>query len=145
MPEQNNSSISKYEKRILIVEDDAMLRELYEELLKSEGYEVDAAQDGEQGIIAIDKGGYDLIILDVILPGKDGLTILKEIKKHTPLEKNGPIIVLSNLGQDEIIKECFENGASGFLIKSALAPDQILQEVKRFTSESPIQEPVIPK
>lgn len=128
--------LSRFEKKILVVEDDTILRELYEELLKSEGYVVDLAIDGEEGFTAISKGGYNLVLLDVMLPRKDGLTILKELKENPPVVKNGPIVILSNLGQDEIIKQCFEFGAGGYLIKSALAPDQVLKEVERFISSN---------
>src|SRR3990167_5866710 len=86
-------------KRILVVEDERYLRELYVEILKEEGYEVDWAADGEEGYQAMYNGGYDLVLLDIILPKMDGLKILKKLKHETPPQKpNGVIIVLSNLG-----------------------------------------------
>lgn len=122
-------------QKILVVEDDEFLRELYEELLKGEGYEVSLAEDGEQGLQSISQGGFDLILLDIMLPKMDGLEVLRRIKVKAPLQKNGPTVLLTNLGQDSIIKEGFALGASGYLIKSAMNPDQVLSEVKVFLNK----------
>lgn len=123
-------------KRILIIEDDQFLREFYQELLQSEGYNVDVAEDGEVGMQKLRAGGFDLVLLDIMLPKKDGVTILRENKTQPPQTPNGSIVVLTNLGQDSIIKQCFELGASGYLIKSALNPDQVLSEIKSFLQKS---------
>lgn len=119
-------------KKILIVEDDQFLREFYQELLQGEGFEVDVAPDGEVGFNKLHQGGFDLVLLDIMLPKKDGIEILKENKMSAPSAANGPIVVLTNLGQDAIIKTCFDLGASGYMIKSALNPDQVLTEVKNY-------------
>lgn len=119
-------------KRVLIVEDDQFLREFYQELLETEGLVVDAAGDGDTAISKIHEGGFDLILLDIMLPKKDGLQILKETKVNPPVNPNGPIVVLTNIGQDAIIKNCFDAGAAGYMIKSALNPDQVLQEIHNY-------------
>lgn len=123
-------------QRILVVEDDEFLRELYDELLKGEGYEVTLAVDGEQGLTQITEGGFDLVLLDIMLPKMDGLEILRNVKNKPPKLKNGPTVLLTNLGQDSIIKEGFALGASGYLIKSAMNPDQVLSEVKVFLNKN---------
>lgn len=123
-------------QRILVIEDDEFLRELYDELLKGESYEVSLAVDGEEGLKYISEGGYDLVLLDIMLPKMDGLEILRHIKDKPPKIVNGPIVLLTNLGQDSIIKEGFALGASGYLIKSAMNPDQVLSEVKVFLNKS---------
>lgn len=123
-------------QRILVVEDDQFLRELYDELLREEGYEVDLAPDGEIGLSKIIKGGYELILLDIMLPKIDGLEILRRVKKQGSENPNGSTVLLTNLGQDSIIKEGFNLGASGYLIKSAMNPDQVLSEVKVFLNKS---------
>lgn len=120
------------QKRVLIVEDDQFLREFYEELLVSEGMKVETAAEGETAASKMHEGGFDLILLDIMLPKKDGLTILREVKVNPPLKANGPIVVLTNIGQDAIIKNCFEAGAAGYMIKSALNPDQVLQEIHNY-------------
>lgn len=125
-------------QKILVVEDDQFLRELYDELLKEEGYEVTLAEDGEKGLAQMQKGGFDLVLLDIMLPKIDGLEILRRVKNKPPEKQNGPTVLLTNLGQDSIIKEGFSLGASGYLIKSAMNPDQVLSEVKVFLSKSSI-------
>lgn len=120
------------QKRILIVEDDQFLREFYQELLSEEGYVVDSAADGEIGLAKLQQGGFNLVLLDLMLPKKDGVSLLREIKLKSPQKPNGAIVVLTNLGQESLIKQCFDLGASGYLIKSALNPDQVLSEIKSY-------------
>lgn len=120
------------QKKILIVEDDQFLREFYQELLQQEGYLVDVAADGEVGSAKMNTGGYDLVLLDIMLPKKDGVTLLKELKFKSPQKPIGAVVVLTNLGQESLIKQCFDLGASGYLIKSALNPDQVLEEIKSY-------------
>ncbi len=123
-------------KKILVVEDDQFLREFYQELLEGEGYTVDTAMDGETAANKINQGGYNLVLLDIMLPKKDGTQILRETTMRPPKNANGPIVCLTNLGQDSVIKECFELGAAGYLIKSALNPDQVLTEIKSYLTKS---------
>ena len=118
--------------RILLVEDDQFTRELYETLLKEQGYELDVCQDGESGFLKAVEGGYDLILLDIMLPGKDGLTFLRELRRLKPKKDNKRIVMLTVLDQDEFIKTAFKLGADGYLMKSALTPDGVLEEVKAF-------------
>lgn len=118
--------------RILLVEDDQFLREFYQELLTSEGYEVQTAADGELASQLIHTGGWNLILLDLMLPKKDGLQVLRELQAIPAQTANGPIVVLTNLGNDTVINQAFSAGATGYLIKSALNPDQILSEVHSY-------------
>jgi DNA-binding response OmpR family regulator len=119
--------------RILIVEDDKFLSDLYQDLLTGEGYQVEIAEDGEVGEKKMAAGGYDLVLLDIMMPKKDGLTVLKTLTDDQK-KKSGQIVMLTNLGQEAIIKEGFSLGAAGYLIKSALAPDQVLSEIRNFLS-----------
>lgn len=124
------------QKKILIVEDDQFLREFYQELLQKEGYFVDAAGDGETALSKIRTNEYHLVLLDLMLPKKDGLQILRDLKIVPAKSFDVIIVVLTNLGQDSIIKQCFELGADGYLIKSALNPDQVLAEVKSYLEKN---------
>jgi CheY-like chemotaxis protein len=119
-------------KRILVVEDDEFLRDFYKELLTGEHYNVDVAEDGEIAANKIHEGGYDLVLLDIMLPKKDGIQILTELKTNPSQHLNKSIVMLTNLGQDTVIKQCFDLGANGFLIKSALNPDQVLVEIGNY-------------
>lgn len=116
--------------KILIVEDDQFLREFYQELLMAEGYSIDVAADGEIALQKIWNLDFDLILLDIMLPKKSGVDILHEMKTHPAKSQNIKVVILTNLGQDSVIKECFSLGAVGYLIKSALNPDQVLVEIK---------------
>lgn len=122
--------------RILVVEDDQFLRDLYNELLTEEGYTVELAGDGEEGHMKASAGGFDLVLLDIMLPKIDGLEVLRRLKNTPPKVHNGPVVLLTNLGQDAIIKEGFSLGATGYIIKSAMTPDQVLNEVKVFLKKS---------
>lgn len=119
-------------KKILIVEDDQFLREFYQELLQGEGYMVDIAGDGEVALKKIWESDFDLVLLDIMLPKKDGVQVLNDLKMHPAKSPNLVIVVLTNLGQDTIIKRCFDLGAAGYLIKSAMNPDQVLTEIKSY-------------
>lgn len=128
--------MTEVKAKILIVEDDQFLREFYQELLQAEGYVVDAAGDGEVALSKIQSNEYNLVLLDIMLPKKDGIQILKDLKIKGAKSPNVIIVALTNLGQDAIIKECFELGANGYLIKSALNPDQVLTEIKNYLNTS---------
>lgn len=120
-------------KRILVVEDEKELRELYIEILKQEGYDVVGAIDGEEGYRAMYEGGYDLVMLDVMLPKMDGFKILEKLNRETPPKKpNHAVIILTNLGHDLTVAKGVSFGVRGYLVKSEYTPDQIIKEVKNF-------------
>ena len=116
--------------KILIVDDDLYIRELYEEVLKDAGYEVSTAVDGEDGLSKVKVGGFDLILLDVMMPKLDGLGVLQKLSELSPKPTNGPIILLTNLSHDPIINEAMQHGASTYMIKADVTPDQLLAKVK---------------
>ncbi len=124
-------------KKILIVEDDQFLREFYQELLTGEGYTIDTAADGEIGEAKLRQGGWNLVLLDIMLPKKDGLHILQDLKANPPTAKNGQIIVLTNLGNDTVASQAFALGANGFLFKSSMNPDEVLKQISSFLQKPP--------
>jgi two-component system response regulator ResD len=117
--------------RVLIIEDEHDLRSLYAEILTNAGYNVDQAPDGEVGMDKIKNTPWNLMLLDIMLPGKDGLRMLKEMKEN-PANKKGPVVIITNLNSEHIIQEAFNLGADGYLIKSEITPDKIIDEVKEF-------------
>jgi two-component system, cell cycle response regulator len=118
-------------KKILVIEDDQFIRELYIDILLDEGYNVEHAVDGEEGYQKMHAGGYDLVLLDIMLPKMDGIKILDKLKNETPpVIPNAAVLVLSNLGQETIIGNAISLGARGYLIKSDHTPDQVIQKVK---------------
>jgi CheY-like chemotaxis protein len=118
-------------KKIILIEDEADIRMLYREVLCGAGYRVEDAADGITGSTKLKTGQWDLLLLDIMLPGKDGIKILKEIKAN-PNVKKGAIVALSNLNSDAIIKEAFSEGIDGYLIKSEMTPDKLIEEVNGF-------------
>jgi DNA-binding response OmpR family regulator len=118
-------------KNVLLIEDEADIRALYAEVLRSEGFNVIEAADGSTGLIKAVSEPWDILLLDIILPGSDGVNVLKKIKENPSL-KDKPVVLLTNLGVDNIINECFEIGAAGYLIKSEITPDKVVEEVNTF-------------
>lgn len=117
--------------KILIVEDDTFIRELYEDLFRDEGLTVKSVVDGVAAREVLQNEGFDITLLDIMLPRVNGMTILREADE-TVKRNLGKVILLTNLGQDAVIKEGFELGAKGYLIKSALTPDEVVKEVRAF-------------
>jgi len=120
-------------KKILVVEDEQYLRDLYVELLTEEGYTVDFAEDGQIGYQKILDNIYDLVLLDLIMPRMPGITLLKKLEEENYDQKQKQkIVVLTNLGQENVIAEAISMGVRGYIIKSDVTPDKILSEVKYY-------------
>jgi len=118
-------------KKILVIEDEKTLRFLIVQTLLQEGFEVEEAIDGEEGIQKLKKNKPDFILLDLILPGINGYEVLSKIKRDSDLESI-PVIILSNLGQEEEIKRGLNLGAVDYLIKAHFTLDQIVARIKKF-------------
>lgn len=117
-------------KNIIIIDDDQYIRELYEEILKEAGYEVDTAKDGLEGFEKLHEGGYDMVVMDVIMPKLDGIGILTKLEEEPPKKKNGPIVLLTNLANDPAVEEAMQKGAESFFIKANITPEDFLNKVK---------------
>lgn len=127
--------------RILIVEDDLFLRELYIETLTSEGYTVENASDGEEGLNKIKAGGYDLVLLDIILPKIDGIQIMKTIQAGGgTTQPNKAVVFLTNLDNADEIKEALQLG-KGYIIKSQITPAELIIKVKSYLGVNSDQPP----
>lgn len=117
-------------KHILLVEDDPFIRDMYSTKLKEIGFSVDTAKTGKESIKKADKRKPDLILLDIVLPHKDGWAILKEIKQKQEL-KDTLVIMLTNLGQKVEVEKGIKLGAEKYLIKAHYTPKQVAEEVKK--------------
>jgi two-component system alkaline phosphatase synthesis response regulator PhoP len=119
-------------KNILIIEDDQLLRSLCSKKLITEGFNVDAAIDSQQGLEKINKNRPDLILLDLVLPGMSGFEVLKIVKAN-PDKKIAdiPVVILSNLGQESDIAKGRELGATDYLIKATTTTDEIVDKIKK--------------
>lgn len=125
-------------KKILLVEDEDFIRELYARQLTKGGFSVKIAVDGQAGLETLKVEQFDLLLLDIMLPGINGLQLLREFKTQNP---TSPMItiLLTNLGQEAVIKEGFELGAQAYLIKASYTPDQVVNEVRNalFGNQTP--------
>ncbi|MFZ3044154.1 MAG: response regulator [Minisyncoccia bacterium] len=121
--------------KILVVEDEKPLAEVFEEKLKREGYFVDIATDGEMAISMAKESHPDAIVLDLRLPKKDGFEVLGEIKKDDLL-KMIPVIVVSNLMLDTDIKRAFSLGAADYYVKSEHPINAIVEKIVGAVSKS---------
>ena len=117
------------DKKILLIEDEDFIRDLYQRQLTKAGFNVKTAADGQTGLQTLQTDKFDLLLLDIMLPGMNGLQLLREFKTRNP---TSPMItiLLTNLGQETVIKEGFELGAQAYLIKASYTPDQVVSEVK---------------
>lgn len=118
-------------KKILLVEDDALMKQLYRDLLAKEGYSVDTATDGEEGFNKMKKGGWDLVLLDFVLPKLDGLQIMKKLQTDPPENKNKSIVFLTNLEHSKDINDAAKF-VNGVIIKSDLNPEEFLSKIKSY-------------
>lgn len=119
-------------KRILLVEDDESLRHMYKLILSKEGYDVTVTNDGVQGLAKAREGGFDLILLDLMMPNLDGIGVLKGLKEEPPRKSNGPTVILSNAGYDKVAKEAEDLGAAAFLMKADMLPQDLVAKVKKY-------------
>ncbi|MBI2018458.1 response regulator [Candidatus Daviesbacteria bacterium] len=116
-------------KKIILIEDENFIRDLYVRQLTKAGFQVKSAMDGQSGLNMLKSEPFDLLLLDIMLPGMNGLQVLREFKTQNPNSKMITIL-LTNLGQEAVIKEGFELGAQAYLIKASYTPDQVVMEVK---------------
>jgi DNA-binding response OmpR family regulator len=117
-------------KRILLIEDDPLIIEIYTTQLKKAGFEVESAPDGEKALEMIKEKNFDLLILDIVLPYLTGFELLKRIRNQ-PEFKNLRVLVLSNLGQKSDIERAKRLGASQYLIKAHYTPSEVVEEIKK--------------
>ncbi len=117
-------------KKILFVEDEPSLQKTVSEILTQEGFKMLSALDGEEGLKLIKKEKPDLILLDLILPKKDGFEVLKEIKEDKET-KDIPVIVLTNLEGVGDVEKALSLGAATYLVKASYELEDIVIKVKQ--------------
>jgi len=112
---------------ILLIEDDPFLLDIYTTKLKEEGFSIDVATGGEEGLRKLREKKFDLLVLDIVLPKIDGWEILEKIKNLKGLK----IIILSNLGQKEEVEKGLRLGAEKYLIKAHYTPSEVVEEINK--------------
>lgn len=130
-------------KKILIAEDDFFIRDIYSEVFTLSGYEVHAAVDGADALEKLKNQVFDMVLLDIMMPKMTGIDVLRNLRTFPVPIKETPVFIITNLGQQNIIEEAFKIGMDGYIIKSQVTPQQIVNEINTyFTSkESAVKPP----
>lgn len=121
--------------KILIIEDDRFISKMYQTKLDLEGYQVDAAENGMQGLEKAKSFNPNLILLDLLMPELDGFGVLEALRGDEST-KNIPVIVMSNLGQEDHVKKAMALGAKTYIVKSQFTPSNVVEKIKELMSKS---------
>jgi len=121
-------------KRVLIAEDDFFIRDIYSKVFAVSGYTVELAVDGQDALdkIKASPQPYDMLLLDIMMPKVTGLDVLRQLRAMPSPFKDTSVFILSNLGQQSIIEEAFKIGMDGYIIKSQMTPQQIVDEINTY-------------
>lgn len=119
-------------KTILCIEDDRFIADMYSRSMRREGFDVDVANTGTEGLrLALSKP-YDVILLDIMLPEKQGTDILTELRGSTNKVPNAKVLVLTNFDQDDEAKAIMQSRADGYLIKAEITPRKLIEIINAF-------------
>jgi DNA-binding response OmpR family regulator len=117
-------------KKILIIEDEEILSSLLSKRLEREGYEIVVAPDGEVGVETMKEQKPDLVLLDIVMPKKDGFQVMEEMQADEALSKI-PVVIISNSGQPVELDRAKKLGAKDWLVKTEFDPQEVLDKVSR--------------
>lgn len=118
-------------KKILVVEDDTFLNKAFVKKIANSGFDVVSVSNGMEAVGIAQKEMPDLILLDLMLPGRNGFDILADLKKDEKL-KNTPVIIMSNLGQDEEVQRGLSMGASEYLVKTNIRLEDVVDKIRNY-------------
>lgn len=119
--------------KIIIVEDDPMISEIYQKKFSDSGFEVFLAENGKVALDIVKKEKVGIVLADLIMPNVDGYELTKKLRSEN-YDQNIKIVVMSNLGKEEEYKRVMELGANGFIAKSEFTPAEMVNEVKKIIS-----------
>jgi len=122
-------------KTVLLIEDDIFLSQLLTTRLQKAGVEVLKVFDGEAAIETLKTVKPNLMLLDIILPKKSGFEVIEEIHSN-PMLQDGPILIISNLGQDSDIARGKALGAVEYLIKAQIGIDELVDKIKSYLDKT---------
>lgn len=123
----DNQQSNPTAKKILIVEDDRFISEMYARTLKNNGFEVVESITGPEGLALAELGGWSYILLDIMLPDKTGVEILQELRVTGKDDGSTKIIIMTNFEQDDATRQAMEELADGYLIKAEITPRRLLE------------------
>ena len=116
-------------KKILLVEDDSILREAYQHYLEKSGYIIYVASSGPDAVAYSLNEAFDLIILDIIIPGFDGFHVLAKLKENSKTA-HIPVVVMTNLDEEKFLQRAMKLGATEYLIKTNTTPQSAVAHIK---------------
>jgi len=120
--------------KIMIVEDDSFVVDIYRTKLLQENFQVVGAVNGIEALDKLDKEKPDLVLLDIVMPYMDGIEVLKKIRSNDAY-KSLPVVLLTNLSQKDEIGKGMELGATDYLIKSHFTPSEVLEKIKVYLTK----------
>lgn len=115
--------------KIAIIEDDAVISQMYRMKFEADGFDVELADNGERGVALVASFQPDIILLDLQMPEMNGDEALEHIRKSTA-SRNTPVIILTNLGEEEAPKHLRSLGIHSHIVKADLTPRQVVERVK---------------
>ena len=119
--------------KILIIEDDEKIQKVFQRLLFINQFSVEIATTGAEGLEKARQSKPELILLDIMMPGLDGMIVLQALKSDE-ITKSIPVLMLTNVDDQHIIKQAISLGAEGFMVKADFTPEIVLNEIRRVIS-----------
>lgn len=120
-------------KKILLVEDDDIIRQVYQHFFEKSGFLVYTASSGPDAVSYAENQDFDIIILDIIIPGFDGFHVIEKLKENEKTAKT-PVMILTNLDDEKYVKRATKLGIAEYLIKSNTTPQQAVEHIKSITN-----------
>lgn len=123
--------MSSNQRTVLIVDDDKFLLDMYAIKFSEKGFDVHTAMSGDDALLKLQKGDFnpEIILLDIVMPGKSGFDVLSEIKMNKIVPATCAVIILSNLGQKEDTDKGLSLGADGYIVKASATPSEVVTKV----------------
>ncbi len=115
--------------KLLIIEDDPYVQRMYKRMFDFKNYDIEIASTGEDGLALAKQIKPDLVLLDIMLPGMNGLEVLKALKEQEDTKKI-PVLMLTNLGEEDIEYEAKKLGADSYMVKADFSPEQVIEVVE---------------
>ena len=117
-------------KTILCIEDDRFIGEMYVRSLRQANYEVDWVLSGSDGLAAAKSKSYDYILLDIMLPEKQGTEVIQDLRGEDDLIPNTKVLILTNFDQDDTARQATLEKVQAYLIKADITPRKLVQIIQ---------------
>jgi CheY-like chemotaxis protein len=121
--------------KILLVEDDPFIAEIYKKKLESSGYEIINVTSGRAVLKELKEQKFDLVLLDLVLPEMSGTEVLRELRQNKEYDPAIKVVVFSNLSSSEDQEEVLKLGANGFISKTEFSPSEVVEEIEKFLKQ----------